>query len=42
MARGLVDSIHPVVQDAVLLNSVYLPPIRLWVSMVLFRPSVIS
>jgi len=42
MARGLVDSIHPLVQNVVLLNSVYFLPIHPWVSMVLFRPSVVS
>jgi len=42
MARGLVDSVHPLVQNVVLLNSVYLLPIRLWVFVGLFRPSVVS
>jgi len=39
MAGGLVDSIHPLVQNIILLNPVYLLPIRLWGPMVLFRPS---
>ena len=42
MARGLVDSIHPLVQNVVLLNLVYLLPIRLLGYMVLLRPSVVS
>jgi hypothetical protein len=42
VAWRLVDSIHPLVQNVVLLNSVHPFAIHLWVTVIFSYPSVIS